>query len=377
MMDLLEREQIGIPKLAVPQRAGRRRWVDVLSIALLAVIVSYYSVAIIVVFQALKWCLWGANRIAGGPLAVAYLGLCLALGYVGITFLWRVVTGLPALVTQRHDGQDSVVEGLLLSQADYPELYDAASEVAAAIESPQPDEIWITHRAQCYVAEQRQFAMRTKRRLLLVLGLPNLSVLSMPELQAVLAHELAHFRRGDTTLGVFIFRFLESLRQSLESRPSWLRYVDPECLYTFFYFKLFFVLTLPLERQQELRADAVSAGLYGGDFAVRTLLKEWLLANQFDAEVAATVGETDANVFRSFRSHWRDFSPEGHAYLERRLAEEEQPSFWDGHPAMKTRIQLLHSLDGGRSPEAEQPAHLLLRDFSALEDRLQHHFLRQ
>ena len=64
--------------------------------------------------------------------------------------------------------------------------------------------------------EERRFAIRTRRHLTLVIGLPHLLVLELAELKVILVHEMAHSGGGDTTLTVFLFRFVESLRVAVD-----------------------------------------------------------------------------------------------------------------------------------------------------------------
>ena len=52
----------------------------------------------------------------------------------------------------------------------------------------------------------------------LLLGLPLLHVLTISELRAVLAHELAHLARGDATWSAGSLRFVEGLGRALDDR---------------------------------------------------------------------------------------------------------------------------------------------------------------
>src|SRR5205814_1557761 len=149
----------------------------------------------------------------------------------------------------------------------------------------------------------------------LVLGLPHLTVLSAGELQMIVAHELVHVSRGDTSLGVFSYRFLESLRLSIRrmQRHAW-RWFNPLYALAAGYFRLFLYLSVPIRRFQELRCDAVSAAAFGGELAAATLLKEWLLAHQFEMLVAGRCPEfspsgltvnSGETVYDTFARRWQ------------------------------------------------------------------------
>src|SRR5690606_27425297 len=123
--------------------------------------------------------------------------------------LWR---GMVGLVTQQHDDAPERLIGAVLSREHHPELYAAVAEVGELVRSPAPDEIRLSYRAECFALEQRSFGLSTDRSLTLVIGLPQLEVLTLNELKVIVAHELAHFGGGDTRLGVFVFRFLKALQ---------------------------------------------------------------------------------------------------------------------------------------------------------------------
>ena len=152
------------------------------------------------------------------------------------------------------------------------------------IAAPLPDDVRISPQAECYVSEQRRFALTTQRELTLVLGLPHLSVLSAAELRVIIAHELAHFR-GDTRLWEFsCIAFSSPCEPAISGRRSdaWRGSIP------FFgigrsIFISFVCLAAPIFRQQELHADAISASVHGGELTARTLLREWLLAHEFES----------------------------------------------------------------------------------------------
>ena len=308
--------------------------------------------------------------------ALYLIGLTLVILVVAqaVPVLWASLLGL---VTTMHDDEPALAEGQRLLVEDYPELHDLVAEVARQVDAPLPDEIRITPRGDCYVTEQRRFSIRPARKLMLVLGMPHLSVLSIAELRVILAHELAHFGRGDTSLGVFVFRFLESLRatDAALSKRS-LRWINPLYPFCKLYFSAFMLLSAPIRRQQELRADSVAAATYGGNLAAETLIKEWLVAHQFDAMAAAydpsnaTTGHgAPLNVFSWFARNWHDLSPDGQNYLLRRLAEEERASFWDAYPTMEVRVRMMRSFaDEPSSPRGG--ARDLFHDFDDLQHQM-------
>ncbi len=351
-----------------------------LHVGLLFVLIIGYYLSII----------WGLGQVVSLTLGLFDLALFshpvwIAAAYVWVGFvfpvsrdtvwcLWQTIRGLvtPLWETHDHDGD------ILLEVGDYGLLYQVVADVALRVEAPIPDEIRVTHMPECYVTECRVFSIAPARKLVLVLGMPQLTVFTLDELQVTLAHEFAHFRRGDTRTGVFAQRFLNALRwtwHELGRRPCW--WLNPLWLYARLYAILFMVVSSPIRRAQELHADDLSARVFGGELAAQTLLKEWLIAHQFDAAVATyrtQVANDDPcadvpNVFQWFGDAWRELSPAGQEYLMRRLAEVEAPTFWDSHPSTSSRIGVmrrhpqLHATCGIRVSD-------LIPDFEGLQARL-------
>ena len=132
----------------------------------------------------------------------------------------------------------------------------------------------------------------------------------------------------------------------------------------------------PIQRQQELHADALSAAVYGGELAVQTLLKDWLLTSQFEVAVreypAAVLPNEIAphtNVFQFFKDRWRDFSEAGRGYLERRLAEEERDLSPDSRPTFQARFHRMRAFPTKPLTEP-QPAVDLLAGLPGIAEQL-------
>ncbi|HTN73825.1 MAG TPA: M48 family metalloprotease [Pirellulaceae bacterium] len=355
------------------------------SACLLFTILAYFAVLIIAIFELLN--LGGAltsglSHPNGYPILTALAALWVLFLLTRLaTHFWRCMLGL---VTQRYDHLPDSALGTLLPASVYPSLYAAVAEVGTLIHSPTPDEIRLTHQPDCYAVELRAFAISTDRKLVLVIGMPQLEVLTQSELKVIIAHELAHFGGGDTRLSVFVFRFLESLRQAQQEMDGlWGRWIDPVSWLSWAYFHWFFLLSAPIRKRQELRADAQSAEAFGGEFAARTLMKDWLLERKFKEAIGRYQQAKEqrpefaaANLFRDFAAHFHELTPEGREYLERRLTEEERASFWDSHPTLRERMTSMRQYPARPEPEP-LPARLLLPDFELLEFEMQQVWQRE
>jgi Zn-dependent protease with chaperone function len=289
----------------------------------------------------------------------------------------ELLLGIVGLVTSKYDGTTPPVFGPLMDEANAPELRLLIDDVGRRTKGPQPHEVRVSPNAECYVFENRRFALSTNRCLVLVVGLPHLAVLTAAELKVILTHELAHFAGGDTRLGVFLHRFLESLRDRTEQSPLGIwRWLDPIYWFRYAYFTMSRFVAAPVWRSQELRADAASARAFGGRLTARTLLREWLLAEQF-AEQRDLLIASDANsplrkrnLYDVFAEQFRRVTPEGEQYLRRRLADEQELDAIDSHPTMRARIDLALSFPD-REPPDTRPARRLIRDFHVVKEQMQ------
>jgi Zn-dependent protease with chaperone function len=281
------------------------------------------------------------------------------------------------LVTPRHEPDSAFLRGIGLDRSAHRELHEAVAEASWRVGAPKPDEIRVNHRPACCAAEFRKFGVRTQRRLVVVLGLPILTVFNVSELKVILGHELAHIGRGDTRLEVFMVRVLEMLRRQVpHERRCWWRWLDPLVWYAWASATLLAALLGPMWRHQELRADSLSAAAYGGDLAAQTLLKDWLAVHEFAQAVLSFGGDgchdtgwSTQSVFHRFAQRWQEFSRVGQEYLERRLQEEERPSFWDSHPTVYARTTAMRRF-APRDGEDRRPARELLPDFDDLAAKL-------
>jgi Zn-dependent protease with chaperone function len=336
-------------------------WVKISTVFLFILFIAYYQ---ILLFAIVKLCDLAVS-LEAGPWSVLTRGLIVLLV---IRLAFAICTGIVALVSNRcenNHGRDHELEATVpQTKQSAPQLFALIADVGRQIHAPLPDHVLITPRAECYVLEQRRFALSTNRELTLVLGLPHLGVLSTTELRVIIAHELAHFRSGDTRLGVFLYRFLESLRtenQQMQRRIAW---IDPVSWYRWLYFHVSYLLAAPIFKHQELHADSVSASVHGGELTARTLLREWLLAHQFES-LLDSYRQTHPeplgrkNLFEEFGRRFRSFSPAAHDYLRERLTTVEASSLFDSHPTMQDRCETVASYPAREVPKPQLGCDLL------------------
>jgi len=286
-----------------------------------------YLVGIVAVFVAelacLVWGLWSRRPIVG-----------LIAVFVILPLLRTTASAIRACFVRIH-----APEGLPLGRSDGGALYDLVEEIRRAIEAPPIDGITITggFHASAVVGVP---AGRLRRRRILVLGFPVLATLSLPELRAVIAHELAHFSGAHDRFAAWVYRTRASwhaLRRALDRRLA-----TPIYVYWLlgWYEPRLNALSAEVSRRHELVADRIAATVAGSRAAADALVvfesgerfaddTHWP-AIQISHE---TVAEPPRPYSQMLTWSARETSTE---LLESLLADDTWPD--DTHPSLRERL---------------------------------------
>jgi Zn-dependent protease with chaperone function len=260
-------------------------------------------------------------------------GLAIALGLAARPRFWKMPPGEP------------------LSRDAAATLYGVADEVAGALATAPCDAVVVTPDFNASWAP-----VGVRRRRVMTLGLPLVSVLEPQELVALIAHEHAHARNGDATRGLFVgtaVNGLATLYWILEPRPG----EEGELgLVDWVVSALLWLLSRPLKwlllletllllrdsQRAEYLADALGAGVAGTDAAL-ALHEKLLLASAFDIAVHRRAHHrvgAGRDVFDEARSAFRDV-PEHERERRRRVAQLQDTRLADTHPPTAKRMELL------------------------------------
>jgi Zn-dependent protease with chaperone function len=242
----------------------------------------------------------------------------------------------------------------VLSRTEAPTLYALVDEVATALEVPSVDVLVVDHE---YNASWAVVGLRRTR--VLTLGLPLLTVLSPRQRIALVAHELAHARNGDSSRGLVVGSALRAL-----SELFWVLRPDGGGLSRGGYITgafepvvnaVFWLLSRPVRallmlelhlllhdsRRAEYLADALAARVAGTEASVE-LQEKLLLAPMFGA-VVQLVAHPGAGEVDLFEELARAFGvvPERERERRRRVARLEETRLGATHPPTAHRIRLL------------------------------------
>ena len=282
-----------------------------------------------------------------------------------------VVTRLGGLRVRLPGSDRDVDFGPILARAEAPRFHDLVESTARRLGAAPPDEIRLAFLPCCGVVSDR------RSRVLLV-GLPLLHVLSRGDLQAVLAHEMAHLAGGDATRVMDGVRFVEGLRRALDDPggTSWgpLRLWSRACL------GLGRAIANPVARGQEARADRASANIAGGGVAATALARVAMVQPLFREVLARSAGERPdrPNVFATFRAFWDRLPPGLIDEMRLRLQSERVAPDDDPHPPLADRLAALSGF--ADRPEVDgdgHPASGLLSDPEWLEEMLDEALFRR
>lgn len=333
-----------------PSLAGR-------AAAAVALLIGFYLLAIGIVagLIAIPWAEWHYAHRVDIRVGVACLGAAILI----------LVSIVP-----RPDF--FIPPGPLLEEKDHPRLFEAIREVSTKTGQAMPVEVYLDPDLNAYVT-QRGGIMGLGSRRVMGLGLPLLQLLSVTQMQAVLAHEFGHFHGGDTALGPWIYKTRAALgrtiRSLVDSKSVLARVFD-------WYAGAFIRITHAISRQQEFAADALAANITGAMPLINGLKLIHGGSPTFYAywrnEVEPIVNQGYAPPYGSGFQQLMTL-PHMRQQVAATIEEELRGGMvnpHDTHPPLAERIRVLEGFPLGAAPAEEQLAVSWLNDVDKLEQEL-------
>ncbi|WP_329362333.1 M48 family metallopeptidase [Streptomyces sp. NBC_01483] len=277
-----------------------------------------------------------------------------------------------------------VPHGVAVTPQDQPELWGQIQAAAEVTGQRPPSEVYLVAEVNAGVAEQSRLLGLLPGRRRMLLGLPLLGGLTVPQLRAVLAHEFGHYDNLDTRLGAVTMRGREALLHTVEvfQKGSTRLHHAIGALYVG-YARMFLRTSQSVARHQELAADQTAARHAGRDATAAALRVLPVLAAAYThyLESYAAMGRSlgalppEGEVHGGFRRLLAARTGERLALLSSGQRPP-RPHQYDSHPPMAERIALIEKLPTDGRPDGatdEPPALTLLHDlgrvFVALEAR--------
>jgi Zn-dependent protease with chaperone function len=266
-----------------------------------------------------------------------------------------------------------------------PQLFQLVDEVSAAVGTRGVDRVLLSAEPEFGafdLAHPGALGFLRRRRRHLVIGLPFVYALSLDELRAVIAHELAHFTLGHLHLTRLTWHFIGRIGSRLRSMESGdYRILVPVYWCTRASLGVFEAIYFPWWRLKELDADRRSARAVGANHAISALrssreaVPTLSLAMTMVADLARREQVAPRHLGEAAWRLARRMDPEVRRQLSR--ASQGDPLDLEGrtHPPTPHRIAALHGLPE-QPPRHPELAARYLPDLRNLEAHITRAILR-
>jgi len=302
---------------------------------------------------------------------------------VVLLFLFGIVIAgamLWSLVPRRDK---FVPPGMLLDRSSQPGLFAELDSIAAALNETLPREVYLIPDANAFVAD-RGGMMGFGSRRVMGLGLPLLSILTVSQFRAVLAHEFAHYYGGDTSLGPWVYKTKTSIIRIFENIGSvgelariailGIMYLAVATLLKWYFIGFLRAINL-VSRRQEFRADELAClvagrqNLVDGLQAIHGIALTWPAYWKNEVAPPLSGGRLVAigEGFARFISNPQVSAAIGET-LGKRL-QEEKTNPYDTHPPLRERIAAVQGFGNHPALQDSRPATALLENLSTAEIR--------
>jgi Zn-dependent protease with chaperone function len=346
------------------------------ALTILLILTSYIFVVVMAAACVLVPLFLVIKNTAMGSADAYGWGLLAAFGVVvALLLLW-------SLVPRRQKFRPP---GVLLDRSFQPHLFAELDSIAASLGEALPGEVYLTDQANAAVADRGGIVGAGSRRVM-GLGLPLLAVLSVSQFRAILAHEFAHYYRGDTRLGPWVamaqMAFVRTLQQmrllgGVQRNILLQMMVLPVTAYLEFYFTIFLGATRLVSRQREFRADELACLIAGKQPLVDGLRMLHAVPLYWRAywhiELMPALRNGDLPPIEKGFAQWLTAPgmPEQVEGAKKWQIENAKTGPYDTHPALRERIAAIQKLSGCPAiREDTRPARELVEGLETAEQRL-------
>ena len=298
-------------------------------------------------------------------------------------FLFGIIVAV-AIVRSVIPRQDKFqAPGMLLERSAHPRLFAEFENIAHAFSEPLPREVYLIAEPNAFVADRAGVTGFGSRRIM-GLGLPLVSLLTVSQFRAVLAHEFAHYYGGDTSLGPWVYKTKTSMVRVFENIGAFRARIPPRLLllgimYSAvtrllkWYFGAFLRVISLISRKQECRADELACFIAGRKNLIHGLQSSHNAAvvwnSYWNNEIAPLLDEgclpAIGDGFRRFLAVPAISAGIGINLSQRLQEQRTQPH--DTHPPLRDRIAAALNFPESSAPQNTEPASSLLDNLPATE----------
>jgi len=288
-------------------------------------------------------------------------------GFIGaVVILWSILPRIDRFTAP----------GPRLTRTKFPALFKEIEKIAKLTGQEMPRDVYLVPDVNAFVAE-RGGVMGIGTRRVMGIGLPLFNLMTVDELNAVLAHEFGHFYGGDTALGPWVYKTRSAIVRTvvnLGQTNQWIQIPFDA------YARLFLRVTNSISRQQEFSADQLAARTVGARATITGLQKVHKYGEAFAAyfrqEYIPVIGAgyqpPMIDGFELFLKAPKVTAAVNNYYNQQLTQGKSDP--YDTHPALKERIAALENIPAGTSINDALASSLLPHD-EDLESQVVNHIL--
>ncbi|GDY32625.1 M48 family metallopeptidase [Gandjariella thermophila] len=297
---------------------------------------------------------------------------------IGATVVVAIPLVRGLLMTRQRRGD---IPGVAVSPEEQPELWARVRGLADLVGTRPPQEIRLIPQVNAAVTEDVHLLGLLPGRRRMFLGMPLLVGLTSAQLDAVLAHELAHYANHDVRLAAATVRGRAGILAVVRAHPPGGMFLT-ELMRSLLarYAELYLRVSQSVSRRQEVAADLAAVRVAGRDNVAAALRQLPALdaAYRYYLDRYVSVG-WDAGLIPRPEGFYGGLhallrEPARQRALEslRREPPEAEADPYDSHPPLAERVAAIESLpDDGRAPRCSTPpASGLLRDAMRVGTRL-------
>jgi len=274
-----------------------------------------------------------------------------------------------------------------------PVLFALVDKICAVVNAPVPKRIDVNCDVNASASFRRGWLSAiVGNDLVLTIGMPLASGLSVQQFAGVLAHEFGHFSQGAGMRLTYVIRsinfwflrvvyqrdswdqWLANSARGVDLRVAWVLYLAQLCVWLvrqllWALMMLGHVVTGFMLRQMEFDADRYEAHLAGSDTFESTARQLMLLSvayqgAQSDAGLFYREGRLPDNLPKLMVANIKQIPEEARSKLNE-VIETSKTGWFDSHPANKDRIAAAQELNAAGVFHSTLPARVLFSDFVA------------
>jgi Zn-dependent protease with chaperone function len=313
---------------------------------------------------------WSSNMLLAAALvsiiqglrAILFLVACALIAVSAIHKVWvLVLVGVAGILltwllfrTPRKD------PGYMLKPEGTPELHKLVADLAQKGQTKPPAELRLSRGSNFAAYTRIRWLPWPRLEHVVVIGLLSMHTATRAQFQAIVAHELAHFRNWDTVIGLYVDNALGMLgdwtRPELGLRHgipvgcnpvSWVIWLLRGA--AVLYYRLLVQVTAATMRRQELLADQFAAQLTSAEAFTSSLIQLGAFEAAF-ADHASSIGQLigsgrdTRDWYTQFNARWASLA-ERHKQRYYSQAVASFRSRYDSHPTYQDRYAALRPLE--------------------------------